>query len=280
MQIPFWQELGIDPILLGQPKLWIYPSDTNYLVNTLGVAPTNGNILNLFNRFNDAAFNPTQASTTNRAIYSVLAGQPHPYGYVRWAGGTLTANGYYRVGTTSDFSFMHKLNEGCTVYWINKNDSTENTGTTKVIAANIVSSSSIGAILAIENTSSTLRKRALTVYNGNIGAPTFSLTESSTYTRTNDYPVRLDSIRYDLSKSVGQDCAWWYVNGILDSTVTMQNAPSASATSSFVMNVGNRNSSGLRNCGNMGDFIIFNAVHDEATHLKVCNFLKRKWRIS
>ncbi len=44
--------------------------------------------------------------------------------------------------------------------------------------------------------------------------------------------------------------------------------------------LGNRSSNNLRMNGYVGDLIIFNGIHDEATHLKICNYLKDKWRIS
>lgn len=278
MQIPFWQELGIDPILLGQPKVYITSSDNNYLLNTLGNPPSSGDILNQFNRFNDSAFNLVQASTTNRAVYTILAGQPHPYGYISWANTNLLPNGYYRAGTTTDMSFLHQAGSSSTIYWIHKNNPSEATGTTKVLMGTTISSGQRGAFIFLLN-SGTNRIPTLQVYN-DTPAVSSIIGATPSYVAANNNPVVLYSWRNDLSKSVGQDACWVYVNGILSSTNQMTSLPSATAASTTVLNIGNRNLSGLRFNGYVGDFIIFNTIHDEATHLKVCNYLKRKWGIS
>lgn len=275
----FWQETGLDPLLLGQPKLWITSSDPNYLVNLTGATPTNGESLNVFNRFNDSSFNPTSAFS-NKAIYSILANQPHPYGYVFWNGSTTTTLGYYRVGSTTDFSFLHQSGASSTIYWVHKNSTIENTSTTKVLAATTISSGKRGALLSILNNGATLRTPSLTIYNDVPSTSSISTPISQSYDRTVDNPIVLYSFRTDLSKSVGQDASWVYINGILDNTTQLANPTSATAASNSVMNIGNRNSNGLRMNGCVGDLIIFNGIHDEATHLKVCNYLKDKWRIS
>lgn len=276
--LAFWQETGLDPILLGQPKLWVTSSDTSYLTNISGSTPSNGGSLDVFKRFNDSSFNPTSL-TSNKAIYSILANQPHPYGYVFWNGSATTALGYYRAGTITDFSFLHQSGSSSTIYWVHKNNTIENTSTTKVLASTTVQSGNRGFLLSINNTTTTLRLPSLTIYNDVPATNVLIATTSQSYTRTVDNPIVLYSFRTDLSKSIGQDASWVYINGNLDNTTQLTNAPSFSATSNNQMNVGNRNSNGLRFNGYVGDLIIFNGIHDEATHLKICNYLKDKWRI-
>ena len=276
--ISFWQQTGLDPLLLGQPKLWITSSDPTYLVNLTGGTPSDGDSLNVYNRFNDSSFNPT-SPVSNKAIYSIIGSQPHPYGYIGWYGST-TANGYYRVGTTTDFSFLHQSGSSSTIYWIHKNNPIENTSITKVLAATAVSSANIGFIMTINNVNATVRRLVLAIYKGVAGQNVISFSPVNYYSKNIDYPIELNSIRIDLNNSVGQDAAWWYINGKIDSVGVLNNTPSVSATHSTQLNIGNRNSGGLRYNGYIGDFIVFNGIHDEATHLKICNYLKQKWRIS
>lgn len=276
--LSFWQETGLDPLLLGQPKLWVTSSNINYLQNASSLPPANGNSLIRFLRYNDSGLNPLRISNTNRATYKVISGQPHPYGYLTWDL-NLTTTGNYSGGTTTDFSFMHLSGGSSTVYWVFKNNSSENIATTKAAASSTSSSIDNGFILYIANNGATLRVPSFRIFRGVGGTSTLTSTLQD-YDRTVDYPVSLYSWRTDLTKSVGEDACWSYINGKLNNTTQIINTPSSVSTAGSPINIGNRAIGGTRFMGYIGDLIIFDGIHDEATHLKVCNYLKDKWRIS
>lgn len=276
--LSFWQETGLDPLLLGQPKLWVTSSNINYLQNASSLPPANGDLLNRFLRYNDSGLNPLRISNTNRATYNIISGQTHPYGYLNW-NLNITSTGNYSGGTNTDFSFMHLSGGSSTVYWIFKNNTSENTATSKAAATTITSSNDNGFILYIANNGATLRTPTLLIYRGSGGTSTLINTLQD-YDRTVDYPVSLYSWRTDLTKSIGQDACWSYINGKLNNTTQIINTPSSVSTSFSPINIGNRAIGGIRFMGYIGDLIIFDGIHDEATHLKICNYLKDKWRIS
>lgn len=277
--LAFFQETGLDPILLGQPKVWITSSDLGYLKNSSGVTASDGNLINTFNRYTDKAFDPVNVNTTNRAIYKVLPSQPHSYGYAGWTGST-GSQGQYSVGTTTDMTFMHRLNNSSTIYWVFKNDLNENFAASKFVASTGQSTGNRGFINYLANVDATNRRFGLTIRNDTPSVEAIGNLSTYQYDRTVDVPIMLMSWRTDLSAGVGSTGMWVYRNGVLDSTSLISNAPSNTAASTTTLRIGNRALGDGRFDGYTGDYIIFNTIHDEATHLKVCNFLRNKWRIT
>lgn len=276
-----WQEFGIDPISLGQPIMWLTAADPTYLVNATGGTPTDQQQVVRMNRYNDGLFNFSETSSTNRATYRLLPGQAHPYGYVNWSSGAGSSQGQYATGTTTSFSFLHQINNSFTIYWIFKNEPNEAITTSKFQFSTTQSTGNRGAILYLANLpSSSARTISFDVRNDTSGTNATSLRAGFSYNNTEDLPVLLYSIRGDLSVATGQTALYGYKNGVLDNIGLMTSLPSFTAASFTTMRVGNRALGDGRFGGKFGELIIFNGIHDEATHLKICNFLKDKWRIS
>lgn len=271
--IAFFIDNLIDPITLGQPKIWA-TGDPNYLLNLSAAHPSNGDSLDTFNRHNDSSFNFTNSATANKPVYRIVSSK----NFIGWEGDTLTLGGYYTVGSTSDLAFMHKGGSSYTVYFVFKNHTTENTSSNKVVFCTAALSSDIGAILSIINSSNN-RFFNFAVYRGVTGNETATLLSTYNYLKTSDEPITIMSYRVDLSVGVGNVAIKGYKNGVLDNTVNMANTPSSSTTSTRTPAMGNRAIGNLRMDGYVGDLIIFDSLHSESTHQGVINYLKNKYGI-
>lgn len=277
----FFDSPWINPISYGQPKLWINAADTGFLKNSSNVTPSAGDLLNIFNRYTDNSFNPTNVNTINRATYNIIASQPHSYGYISWLGSLSGAgsHGQYQVGTTSDFSFLHQLNSKFTIYHVFKNDPNENIAASKFLASTTQSTGNRGFINYIANNVND-RTINFDIRNDTGSQNAVTYASNYSYTKTTDVPIMLWSFRCDLSVGVGNNSMWGYRNGILDKVVTMSNAPSSTAASFTTLRIGNRALGDGRYEGYLGEYIIFNGIHTEGQHNMICNYLKKKWNIT
>lgn len=277
-----WQEFGVDPILLGQPKFWITTADPAYMVSSGGTSPiTSNQVISGFTRYTDKLFNPVTTTTTGRAFYQFDSGQPHSNAYAYWPSSAGTTQGQYSVGSTTDFSFMHQNTGKFTIYWIFKNETGESNASSKFQLSTTQSTGNRGFIMYLANQpSAAFRTFALDIRNDTGGINCCTVRTNHTYLTANNNPIKLISFRGDLTVGIGNNAITAYINGVQDGITIMSNSASTTAASFSTLRVGNRALGDGRFNGKMGEIIIFNTMHDEATHLKVCNHLKDKWRIS
>lgn len=276
MAFSLWQEFGVNPLDLGQPVMYLQSFDDSFIT---AVTPplVDGSLINNFKRYNDSGNTFTQVGTTNRANYTIPTGQIHPYGYITWTGDT-TSQGQYSFGTTSTFSFMHQTGATFTMYWVFKNVQNEATSTTKILFSTSESTGNRGVLCGLTNTG-TLRNPALFIRNDTGGVNVCSMAWDS-FESTIDQPVMLYSVRFSDQGTTGVPAGYTYKNGIIDRVANQVALCSPTEASFTTMRVGNRASGTLRFGGYVGELIIFNQMHSEADHLKICNFLKKRWRIN
>lgn len=270
----FLKKTSINPISLGQPAFYLQSFDTSFY-NSGSIA--NGAAVVNVQRFSDSGLNFTRTNTTANAIYKVLSGQPHPYGYMSWEGNTL-GSGMYSGGTTSDFSFMHQQGGEYTLYFVFKNLQNEATGATKVVAATSNSTGNRGFLFYISNGTGTTRVLNMAVRNDTSGQNVMTLSFPS-FDTSIDHPVCVYSIRYKDPGNLTDIAARGYKNGVLEASIDLAYSLSATAASYSTLRIGNRFANDLRFAGYMGELIIFNSMHSEATHTGVVDFLKQKWKV-
>lgn len=268
---------GIDPLLIGQPTLYISPRQDYFTVVT--PPPVIGSVLTVINNYQDNAIAWTAASATNRATVqsSGFAERSNPLSEwsFGWVGNT-TSQGRYTGGTTSTFRFLHDVGYAWTLYWINKPNKNESTGTSKILLGTSNSTGSRGLLVIIID-SGGLRVPTISIRNATGGVNV--LQDSwNTYDSTKNNDRILYSCRVFDPGATGLVSAYFYENGDLIKTATQVNAPS-SGVSATVMNIGNRGLADLRYDGLVGDVLLYNGMHGEITHQKICNYLMEKWGI-
>lgn len=265
----FGKQIVIDPLTLGQPKLWV-TGDNFYLENSGGATPSIGDALYTLKRYNDNGLNATNDSTSNLPTYQEYNTATAYKGMIYYDD-SATSNGRYTVGTKADFNFIHS--DVSTHYFVAENIPTVKAG--RYIFNTMQGTGHLGFQFLVWATG-VIRHYYFRVYNS---SQVFSYLSTSTWNRVlGPFNKHLISMRLDLNVAVGEVCFWFYVNGILEGTATKGINVSAS-NSTYVPRLFNRENNDGRYLGYVGDYIIYNTYHSDDEHTGVCNYLMNKWGI-
>lgn len=274
----FWQETGLNPILVGQPTIYVNAGDRAFMTDGNNNTFTQNEQIATFKRYNDDGLTFTSAST----IQAAWIGNVAPvYSTAAWFSDS-TAGGRYTAGSTSTLSFMHQAST-CqfTVYVVIRNRNNEDTGTTKILLNTSNSTGNRGIQLAIFG-GVTLGTRTFRLnINNNTAGQTSVTTNVHQWTEGEGVKNRLMSVRLNaIGASVNDIIGASYYNGNKTEDIILLNALATQAASQTQPNLGNRSSNDLRFGHYLAEFIIFPTMHDEQTHLKICNYLNKKWGTS
>ncbi len=260
---------GIDPILLGQPALYLQSFNSSFLTMS-------GNTITAVRRFRDSGLN-----TNTLATSELIKSNVHNRNWIEWNNTAVTAaNAKWTIGANTSFAFVHQRSNVSTHYYvvstIANDDFVDGSGANYMLST-ATTGQLVGFSIYITANSDGTRQFFFRLRNG--ASQVFNVQLTPAFGKIDMGPI-LISIRMKDPNIVGSLVAMTYLNGKQYSLCFSAALLSTSATSSSVLNVGNRSSNDGVFRGRIGEAIIFNAYHDDGTHKQVCNNLMKKWGIN